>query len=41
MNKSDLIELAEEPLDEVLLIDRLDELQRHFGNYSPIYETEL
>jgi hypothetical protein len=38
MNKADLIELAEEPLDEVLPLDRTDELQRHFGNYAQTQE---
>jgi hypothetical protein len=38
MSKADLIELAEEPLDEVLPLDRTDELQRHFGNYTNLQD---
>lgn len=34
MKREDLIEITEEPLDVVLPLDPLDELQRHFGNYS-------
>ena len=38
MKRVDHIEAMEEPLDEVLPIDRLDELQRHFGDYTPEHE---
>jgi hypothetical protein len=36
MKLCDLIETAEEALEVVLVVDNTDELQRHFGDHTPL-----
>lgn len=35
----DLIEQAEEPLEDILPIDDVAELQEYFGDYTPLFES--
>lgn len=39
MKTSDLIEQAEEPLDVVVPLDDVAELQEYFGDYTPLFES--
>jgi len=40
MKLCDRIELAEEALEVIVPTDNTDELQRHFGDYTPLYESD-
>jgi hypothetical protein len=35
MKTADLIEMAEDPLEIIVPVDSTDEMQRHFGDYTP------
>lgn len=39
MKLADLIESAEEPLDVVIPLDDVAELQEYFGDYTPLFES--
>lgn len=38
MKPCDLIEQAEEALEVILPVDDVEEMQRHFGDYTPLQD---